>query len=104
MFDSNSFLFVYLNDYFLFVLFYSESTNCSSIESIESSLFLLCLDDSVFGKSVSCLTGTRRDSVEMARMETPFMASQLMHGGGTEFYSANRWYDKFLQVIAFFYS
>ncbi|XP_015789561.1 choline O-acetyltransferase-like [Tetranychus urticae] len=72
--------------------------NKESIEALETCLFVLCLDDSVFGKS-SSIASTRRDSVEMARMETSFMSSQLMHGGGTEFYSANRYYDKFLQII-----
>ncbi|XP_074599176.1 choline O-acetyltransferase-like [Brevipalpus obovatus] len=74
------------------------SINKQSLQWLETSLFTLCLDDSVFQRTSSTKIH-RRDSVEMARMESSFMAQQLMHGGGVEYYSANRFYDKFLQIL-----
>ncbi len=65
---------------------------------METCLFVLCLDDCISMKTVR---SQRRDSIQMARMEPSYMASMLLHGGGSEFYTANRWFDKFLQVFQF---
>lgn len=36
----------------------------------------------------------------MARKDKSYMAAQLLAGGGSEYYTPNRWFDKFLQVSA----
>ena len=60
---------------------------------------MICLDDTVSAKAATARS-QRRDSIQMARMELSYMATQLLAGGGSEYYSANRWFDKFLQVSA----
>lgn len=76
---------------------YLDPTNKQSLHYLETCWYVLCLDDSVTTKS-TLIKNQRRDSIQIARMEPVYMASMLLHGGGSEFYTANRWYDKFLQV------
>lgn len=91
---------------FLVRFLQSGQRNRASIEQIESSLYILCLDEFVSTKGStasssgrSC-TGCnqRRDSIQRARMDLSYMASQLLTGGGSDFYTPNRWFDKMLQV------
>jgi hypothetical protein len=55
----------------------------NEVESVENSLFLMCLD---------------RDFGGNARPEDQNMAMAL-HGGGPTLNSRNRWFDKTLQVM-----
>ncbi|KAI1291945.1 Choline O-acetyltransferase [Halotydeus destructor] len=73
------------------------SLNQQSLECIESSLFVICLDDTVSAKASK--GKARRDSIQMARMELSYMANHLLAGGGSEYYTGNRWFDKFLQLV-----
>ncbi|KAJ6638879.1 Carnitine O-acetyltransferase [Pseudolycoriella hygida] len=58
--------------------------NAKSIESINKALFIVCLDKSVpFDKS---------DEMNVA-------SHQLIHGGGSDQNSANRWFNKTIQFI-----
>lgn len=82
--------------------------NLASIEQIENSLYILCLDEFVSTKGTTA-SGTviggcnqRRDSVQRVRMDISYMASQLMTGGGSDFYTPNRWFDKMIQVLSLF--
>lgn len=52
--------------------------------AIQSSIFTLCLD----GAMPRVPEDTSRSSA----------AIQMLHGGGSQHYSANRWFDKTLQV------
>ena len=58
---------------------------------------MLCLDDFVTPK-MPTKTGYR-NSIQIAKMDLSYMASMLLHGGGKDLHTPNRWFDKFLQVI-----
>lgn len=73
-----------------------DTINQESLRNLETSRFIICLDDSIFVKS-KCF---RKNSLQCARREISFMAHQLIHGGGQEYNSGNRYYDKFLQVYS----
>ncbi|KAH9501871.1 hypothetical protein DERF_012680 [Dermatophagoides farinae] len=74
-----------------------DRTNAENIRLIETSLFILCLDDFILPKS--CQRTGYRDSIQIAKMDQSYMASMLLHGGGSDVHTANRWWDKFLQII-----
>jgi len=62
--------------------------NASIVSQIQNALFVLCLDGEDVGASINA------DRVSSA-------AEQLLHGGHpTTAHSANRWFDKTLQVNA----
>ncbi|XP_016984375.1 uncharacterized protein LOC108048327 isoform X2 [Drosophila rhopaloa] len=58
--------------------------NAASVDTIEQSLFLVCLDECV-------PIGKGEDSIVQAH--------QLLHGGGLRQNSGNRWMDKTIQLI-----
>ena len=63
-------------------LFFTDKGNKISVEEIQRSIFVLCLDEPVEG------SGDRMSNI----------AGQMNHGGGSKFNSGNRWADKTLQV------
>lgn len=77
-----------------------EEQNCRNIELIEQSLILLCLDETLppsfnargfIGATPSCHMTQDRDETNMAH--------EMIHGGGSECNSSNRWFDKTMQII-----
>lgn len=64
-------------------LMITDKTNKACLESIQSSIFAVCLDGPQ--------PPTDGDPIELA-------ASIVLHGGGSQAYSANRWFDKTMQV------
>lgn len=68
---------------------------------MEECLFVLCLDDFVTPR-VPTKSGYR-NSIQLARMDMSYMASMLLHAGGSTLHTANRWFDKFLQVWGFYF-
>ena len=68
----------------LLSLWKSFSDNKCSVSEIESALFLVCLDEPVPQGDDDKRTAICR---------------QLLHGGGVNFNSGNRWFDKCIQVI-----
>uniref|UniRef100_K1QIX3 Choline O-acetyltransferase n=1 Tax=Magallana gigas TaxID=29159 RepID=K1QIX3_MAGGI len=72
-----------------------ESTNRDSLDAIERSIFVLCLDTAApvipsHQNSINTISSVRDDVS---------LASQMLHGLGTHINSANRWYDKTMQFI-----
>ncbi|KAH9389709.1 hypothetical protein TYRP_007256 [Tyrophagus putrescentiae] len=73
------------------------ANNKRSLEYMEQCLFVLCLDDFVTPR-VPTKSGYR-NSIQLARMDMSYMASMLLHAGGSTLHTANRWFDKFLQIV-----
>nr|BAG16388.1 choline acetyltransferase [Dugesia japonica] len=66
------------------------------MEMIEKSIFILCIDKSV------PVTFNHSESVELTKVgirDNVNCALQLLHGMGSEFNGANRWYDKTMQFV-----
>jgi len=77
-----------------------DEQNSRNIELIEKSLILLCLDETLppsfntrgfHGASSSAHFTGDRDETNMAH--------EMIHGGGSECNTANRWFDKTMQLI-----
>lgn len=77
-----------------------DEQNSRNIELIEQSLILLCLDETLppsfnargfVGATPSCHTAHDRDETNMAH--------EMIHGGGSQCNTANRWFDKTMQII-----
>jgi carnitine O-acetyltransferase len=69
--------------------------NIHSFEQIHKALFLFCLDQPVFG-NVEHLHHTERQGHHSM---DAISAANMLHGGGHKHNSANRWFDKTIQVI-----
>ncbi|KAI4459911.1 carnitine o-acyltransferase [Holotrichia oblita] len=75
-----------------------DGRNLRNLDLIEKSLLVVCLDEplpisfnSRFPKGSKGHTAGSRDETNLAL--------QMLHGGGTKYNSANRWFDKTLQLI-----
>ena len=72
-----------------------DSVNEESLRTIETSIFILCLD-----KTIPVKFNHRRsiDETEHNHRDDNSVALQMLHGQGSELNSSNRWYDKTMQV------
>ncbi|XP_071040979.1 choline O-acetyltransferase isoform X2 [Parasteatoda tepidariorum] len=68
--------------------------NLQSLQAIENCLLVLCLG--VCSPNVPNYSTIRKES---ATLDLTTMAAHLLHGSGTDVGTANRWYDKFLQLV-----
>lgn len=64
--------------------------NKANLEAIEKAIFVLCLDQPP-------PPSTQSPSV-MEMPTSSVTARQCLHGDGTQYNSANRWFDKIIQV------
>ena len=83
-FKARTNVFYILSCVFSLSIFLSDPDNKAHLEEIQGSIFALCLDGKVARKSSS-------------NQET-INAQAMNHGGGSDYNSANRWFDKTLQV------
>lgn len=73
--------------------------NSRNIELIEQALIILCLDEPLSNSfNVRTSMGGNTGHSAGDRDETN-MEHQMIHGGGSEFNSGNRWFDKTMQII-----
>ncbi|XP_070545343.1 choline O-acetyltransferase-like isoform X2 [Ptychodera flava] len=68
-----------------------DSMNRDSLDMIERCIFLLCLDKSLGFPMTDIKKPIDQDDVHLAY--------QMLHGGGSKYNAANRWYDKTMQFI-----
>ncbi|KAH8407949.1 hypothetical protein KR222_004993, partial [Zaprionus bogoriensis] len=77
-----------------------DERNRRNLELIETALLVLCLDEPLglnfnargfSGATPTVHTAGERDETNMAH--------EMIHGGGSEFNSGNRWFDKTMQII-----
>lgn len=97
---------------------YSPSTNVESLRLIEDCLFVMCLDSLVHPTPLESFAGNSlpigKQSVvvnsgsptsklaatgDSANADDVRAANIILTGGGSNLFSANRWFDKFLQII-----
>ncbi|XP_030371641.1 choline O-acetyltransferase, partial [Scaptodrosophila lebanonensis] len=78
----------------------SDERNQRNLELIETALVVLCLDEPLALNFNARGFSGATPSVHMAgeRDETN-MAHEMIHGGGSEYNSGNRWFDKTMQLI-----
>lgn len=75
-----------------------DETNVNNLKLIENALLVLCLDEPLTDTFNSRMSRGVRGHTVGCRDETNLML-QMIHGGGSRFNSANRWFDKTIQII-----
>nr|XP_022900018.1 choline O-acetyltransferase [Onthophagus taurus] len=76
-----------------------DQQNSRNLEMIEKSLFLICLDEPLPPNFNSTIMKKRNSNVEELKRDETNLTLQMLHGGGSTFNTANRWFDKTLQII-----
>uniref|UniRef100_A0A5K3EUB8 Choline O-acetyltransferase n=1 Tax=Mesocestoides corti TaxID=53468 RepID=A0A5K3EUB8_MESCO len=87
----------------------ADPINAMNLDEIEKSMFILCLDVSPVPVIESVeevdLTEDIGEESDANTSQTPqdrddaFLVEQMLHGHGSKFNGANRWYDKTMQFI-----
>lgn len=77
-----------------------DEQNAHNIELIETALCLVCIDESLpISFNANRFAGSTKTGHEANGRDETNMAHQMIHGGGSDFNSANRWFDKTMQII-----
>ncbi|XP_046865290.1 choline O-acetyltransferase [Drosophila willistoni] len=77
-----------------------DERNQRNLELIETALVVLCLDEPL-GKHFNArgFTGASPTIHKVGERDDTNMAHEMIHGGGSEYNSGNRWFDKTMQLI-----
>lgn len=80
-------------------LLMKSASNRNNLALIERCLFLINFDLETLGPEFTsvCKIGAKGYKLSNERDETNMM-HQMIHGGGSEYSSGNRWFDKTIQV------
>lgn len=80
-------------------LLMKSASNRNNLALIERSLFFVNFDLETLGPEFNsgCKVGAKGNRLYNDRDETNMM-HQMIHGGGSEYCSGNRWFDKTIQV------
>lgn len=77
-----------------------DELNARNVELIETALVLICLDESL---PTAFNARSFNDSTYIGHMagnrDETNLAHQMIHGGGSESNTGNRWFDKTMQII-----
>ncbi|XP_055678973.1 choline O-acetyltransferase [Lutzomyia longipalpis] len=77
-----------------------DEQNVRNIELIEQSLILLCLDESLpMSFNARATNGDSSVGHFVSGRDETNMEHEMIHGGGSEYNSGNRWFDKTMQII-----
>lgn len=77
-----------------------DEKNCRNIELIEQALILLCLDETLpMNFNARGFAGAAPSFYMAGGRDETNMAHEMIHGGGSEYNTANRWFDKTMQII-----
>ncbi|XP_039441942.2 choline O-acetyltransferase [Culex pipiens pallens] len=77
-----------------------EEQNARNIELIEQALVLICIDEPIpLTYNARGFNGSPAGAHYCGGRDESNMAQEMIHGGGSEFNSANRWFDKTMQLI-----
>ncbi|CAH0553094.1 unnamed protein product, partial [Brassicogethes aeneus] len=75
-----------------------EERNARNIELIMKSIFVVCLDEALPNEFNCRLQRGGKGHSTGGRDETN-LAHQMIHGGGSNYNSGNRWFDKTIQIV-----
>jgi choline O-acetyltransferase len=84
---------------YIFSFFCVDLINARSLQSIESSSMIVCIDQPFLPPP----DGDDGEEEVNHRVDTN-RALQMIHGGGSQWNTINRWFDKTVQVISLFFS
>lgn len=77
--------------------FILDESNRRNLELIAGSLCIVCLDDPL-------PNGWARNRINRDQKDDTCMLHHALHGGGSGLNTPNRWFDKTVQVLAFYFS
>ncbi|XP_060527166.1 choline O-acetyltransferase-like isoform X1 [Cylas formicarius] len=75
-----------------------EERNRRNLELITKSLLVVCLDEALTN-NFNCRLQRGGKGFYAGSRDESNLAHQMIHGGGSQFNSANRWFDKTVQLI-----
>lgn len=77
-----------------------EEQNARNIELIEQALVLICIDEPIpLTFNARGFNGSPAGAHYCGGRDESNMAQEMIHGGGSEYNSGNRWFDKTMQLI-----
>ncbi|XP_055587299.1 choline O-acetyltransferase isoform X2 [Uranotaenia lowii] len=77
-----------------------EEQNARNIELIEQALVLICIDEAIaLTFNARGFNGSPAGAHYCGGRDESNMAHEMIHGGGSEYNTGNRWFDKTMQLI-----
>ena len=82
------------------IVFRLDLNNARSLQLIETSCMIVCIDEPLPAELFNRRENApgQSDTITVGRRDDTNRAVQMINGGGSKFNSANRWFDKSVQV------